>query len=299
MLKIRDFNSTVPIKLIKSIFVNLIKIRTFLQSVNKLHEIVEKEKPDIVINFYDFLAGLYFLIKRPKAKHVAIAHQMFLEHSQFTFPKGRPYDSTSLKIGNQFAAFGATKKLALSFKEYGDEEKKKIFVVPPLLRDEIKEQSPTQESHFLVYMVNSGYAEQVRKFHAKHPDIPIHCFWDKKGEPEILQETENLTFHQLNDKKFISMMASCRGYLTTAGFESVCEAMYLGKPVLMVPVSGHYEQKCNAKDAENAGAGISSEIFDLESLLSYLPEYESVQEKFNSWCDQTESKFLTNLTDVN
>lgn len=31
-----------------------------------------------------------------------------------------------------------------------------------------------------------------------------------------------------------------------AGFESVCEAMYLGKPLLMVPA--HIEQDCNISD---------------------------------------------------
>lgn len=50
-------------------------------------------------------------------------------------------------------------------------------------------------------------------------------------------------------------MAGCRAYATTAGFESICEAMYLGKPVLMVPA--HIEQDCNAHDAMRAGAGLS------------------------------------------
>lgn len=52
-------------------------------------------------------------------------------------------------------------------------------------------------------------------------------------------------------------MSSCRAYATTAGFESVCEAMYLGKPLLMVPA--HIEQDCNAYDAARGGAGIISD----------------------------------------
>ena len=46
---------------------------------------------------------------------------------------------------------------------------------------------------------------------------------------------------------FLEYMAGCKGYATTAGFESVCEAMYLQKPVLMVPT--HIKQECNALDA--------------------------------------------------
>ena len=169
-------------------------------------------------------------------------------------------------------------------------------MVPPLLREEIKKQTPTNGDHFLVYMVNHGYSEEVNVFHQKHPDVPIHCFWDKKDEPTELKVDDTLTFHQLDDKKFIQYMASCKGYLTTAGFESVCEAMYLGKPVLMVPVEGHYEQACNALDAKKAGAGVSSKIFDLEILLNYLPEHRDVGEEFKSWCHTTEQTFLKYLT---
>lgn len=49
-------------------------------------------------------------------------------------------------------------------------------------------------------------------------------------------------------------MAGCRAYASTAGFESICEAMYLGKPVLMVPA--HIEQDCNAYECPAAGAGL-------------------------------------------
>ena len=37
---------------------------------------------------------------------------------------------------------------------------------------------------------------------------------------------DTLSFHQLDDVKFLRYMAGCKAYATTAGFESVCEAMY-------------------------------------------------------------------------
>ncbi|MEM9896508.1 MAG: glycosyltransferase family protein, partial [Bacteroidota bacterium] len=128
-----------------------------------------------------------------------------------------------------------------------------------------------------------------------HPDITIHCFWDKKEAPETLKAAENLTFHRLNDKKFLHYLASCRGYLSTAGFESICEAMYLGKPVLMIPVEGHYEQSCNALDATNSGAGIQNDVFDLDVLLNYLPYHQGDTSTFKKWCDQAAPVFLSLL----
>ena len=50
------------------------------------------------------------------------------------------------------------------------------------------------------------------------------------------QRNARLTFHKLHGEKFLRLMASSRGVACTAGFESVSEAAYLGKPLLMVPV---------------------------------------------------------------
>ncbi|MEO9485838.1 MAG: glycosyltransferase family protein [Ekhidna sp.] len=284
------------VNIYKTLTTNLRKYRTFLNSVNQIDTIVKKEKPDAIINFYDFLGGLYFLLKKPKIKHFALAHQFLLNHSTFEFPKGRFYDKSSLLTGNRLAAYGANKILGLSFQEMPDEPSKKLFVVPPLLRDKAKSVQTSEGNHFLVYMVNHGYSEEVKAFHNLHPDIPIHCFWDKKDAPEELEIDKTLTFHQLDDEKFIQLMGSCKGYLTTAGFESVCEAMYMDKPILMVPVKGHYEQACNALDAKKAGAGVSSEVFNLEVLLNYLPQHKDVGDKFRDWCETSNSRFLEMLT---
>jgi len=292
---VTDKNSK-SVSVFKTLFVNLARTKTYLKSINQIEAVVKKEQPDAIINFYDFLVGFYYLFKRPRVRHIALAHQFLLNHSEFEFPKGRFYDRISLLLGNTLAGYKAERLLCLSFQPMENEFKRRLHIVPPLLRKVIKQVEVSQEDHFLVYMVNHGYADQVRAFHEKHPEISIHCFWDKKDAPTELVEGQNLTFHRLDDKKFIRYMSSCRGYLTTAGFESVCEAMYLNKPVLMVPVKGHYEQSCNALDAKKAGAGISSQNFDLELLLDYLPNHEEVGEEFRDWCGKTTQLFIEKLT---
>ena len=75
---------------------------------------------------------------------------------------------------------------------------------------------------------------------------------------------------------FLRQMAGCKAYASTAGFESICEAMYLGKPIMMVPA--HIEQDCNAYDASLSGAGIVSNDFELERLLEFAETYEPRRE---------------------
>lgn len=284
------------VKPLKTIVYSLLRSKVYKKSIDTIDKMVKEDDPDVIINFYEFLGGLYNFSRRPKAKMVCIAHQFLMAHPEFDFPNGRLLDRLSLRMGNRVARLGADKILALSFQHFSDMPKKKLFVVPPLIRQEVRDMPTSQDEHFLVYMVNPGYSTDVKRFHDEHPSQPIHCFWDKAGMPKTHVVDETLTFHQLDDQKFIHTMAAAKGYVTTAGFESVCEAMYLGKPVLMVPVQGHYEQACNAIDAQKAGAGIYSDTFDIEKLYEYLPRHQSVAVKFQAWVAQTESQLLKHLT---
>jgi uncharacterized protein (TIGR00661 family) len=166
---------------------------------------------------------------------------------------------------------------------------RRIVVVPPLLRKDVYEATVNDGDYIHGYMLNDTYANEIIRFQANHPGIFVHFFWDKKGVEDKTIINDHLSFYRLNDELFIHFMAGCKAYATTAGFESVCEAMYMGKPVLMIPT--HIEQACNAFEASLAGAGIVSDEFDLELLLEYIPNYEK-QAGFRDWVQQAQWHIL-------
>jgi hypothetical protein len=46
------------------------------------------------------------------------------------------------------------------------------------------------------------------------------------------------------------------GVVTSAGFETCAEAMYLGKKLLVIPIRNQYEQACNAAALEQLGVHV-------------------------------------------
>jgi hypothetical protein len=71
----------------------------------------------------------------------------------------------------------------------------------------------------------------------------------------------------------------------------VCEAMYLGKPVVMVPIAGQYEQACNALDGEQSGAGKKADFFDFR-LLTSLPLPEAAHTAaYQEWAESWPTEF--------
>jgi len=282
----------------KTIWTNLLKANVFFRSMKFIDEKIKSAKPDVVINFYDLLGGLYAFLHKPKNyKYIVVGHQYLLNHPDFVFPKGFLIDKILISINSKIIASFAYKKLALSFRPMNNVVRKKLYVVPPLLRSEIKNLNVENKGYILGYILNAGYADEIQKWHTIHQQYELHFFWDKKDAPEDLQIDSNLWFHKINDTKFLDMMSKCGAYCSTAGFESICEAMYLGKPIMMVPSYGHFEQSCNALDATLAGAGIQNKVFNLDPFIEYIPRHKDISVQFRRWADSAHNLFLKLLTE--
>ena len=286
------------IRLFASILHNLKFVRRFVKSLKFIHSKNKEFEPDVMLNFYDFLGGFYFRFFRTNVRHVCIGHQFLSDHPDFPFASNHQIDKFLFRRNNGLTSQKAWKKLALSFRPYDPIKFQNTVVTPPLLREEIKSLKPEAHDYILGYMVNDGYGDDIIEWHKKNPSVIIHAFWDRKGVPEQYSPNPNLTFHQLSAKKFMSKMENCKGFISTAGFESICEAMYLGKPVMMIPVEGQYEQSCNAIDAEIAGAGISSSNWEMQRFIDYIPEYSPVSQYFQKWANSAEEIFLKELTEL-
>jgi len=267
-----------------SVLYNLLRLPAFIRSVLFIRKRIKESKADVVVNFYELLTGMTYLFFRPQARQICIGHQYLFLHKDFRFPKANPVALALLRLFTRLTAIGAERKLALSFTRMCDDERHGVSVVPPLLRKEVLKLKPSVGGYIHGYMVNSGFASQVSAWHAARPDVPLMFFWDKKGMTREVEVDATLRYHPLDDKAFLTQMAGCRAYASTAGFESICEAMYLGKPVLMVPA--HIEQECNAFDAMRAGAGVVSADFSLDRLLDFSATFKP-DEKFKSWADNT------------
>lgn len=285
------------VRVIASVFYNMKYLNHYRKSMKRIHEVVVGTKADALISFYDFLGGFYNFFYRKPVRFFVVGHQFLTDHPDFPFAGSSLIDKRLFLINNYLNSLGVYKKIALSFRPYQPERIKKTMVTPPLLRKEIFNYQPIKEDFLLGYMVNEGYSREIIDWHQENPEVTIHCFWDKKDEPETKKIGDNLFFHQLNAGKFLDLMSRCKGLMTTAGFESICEAMLLGKPVLMVPVSGQYEQACNAIDADKAGAGIHDHYFNISRFLKFMMEFNERSAESKKWFSRASEMILRELTD--
>jgi len=282
------------IKIWKTIISNLTprKLKKYYNSTEFIHERIKKCKPDVVINFYDMLAGWTHFIHRETVPFISIGHTFLIEYPDYAIKSKKKYEQLLLRLNNSFCSMGSIKTLALSFYPMQKYRRGNLIAVPPLLREEIKMLKPFNGEFILGYMVRNGYLNEVKQWHKKNKHVELHIFSDKT-EMEL---GLNFALHKIDDELFLYYMEKCSGYITTAGFESICEAMYLGKPVLMVPT--HFEQEINAADAVLAGAGIVSTSYDIEKLLEYIESAPAKSDTFKKWVDTAEEIIIYQLTSL-
>jgi uncharacterized protein (TIGR00661 family) len=277
-----------------SIWKNLGLAGRFIKSLHIIEKQLIKWDAELVINFYEPLMGLYSFLGFKKIPMVAIAHQYVYLHKAFQFPKAGAMQRRALTTFTKITSAGALMKLAISlYPMVGKVEG--IEIVPPLLRSQLFALQPRQGDYYLVYLLNTGYIDEILDFHRKYPKVKLHCFTDRKEVRDEMVIDDTLTFHQLSDEKFLRLMAGARGLVSTAGFESIAEAMYLGKPCLMVPVQGHWEQMSNALDAVKIGAGIHDTRFNIERLVGHMELTPKDYSGYRAWVDSSEERIMKAL----
>jgi len=171
----------------------------------------------------------------------------------------------------RLTASGAHTKVALSFRPLPPHEPERLVVAPPLLRPELAGTRPHDGGYLLTYALNPGYGDLVADWQRRNPSVTVHCYVDGGRNALRAASGDGFHAHHLSADAFLAHLAGCRAYVGTAGFESVCEALWLGKPALLVPTEGQHEQALNAWDAARAGAAAVGTYADLDGFWADPP----------------------------
>jgi uncharacterized protein (TIGR00661 family) len=268
----------------------------YRQSLATLGHTIERAQPDLILNFLEPLMGVFNVLCPHAIPVVSVGHHFMLGHPECV--ASRRFALQQWIMRQYVRAAGArSTRLALSFYPAASLPERRLVVCPPLLRRELFDLPQDMPGRFLLaYVLNQGYAADIREWHAAHPEVEVHCFCEKSGVEPVWQYDATLSFHQLDGTKFLRMMSESRGVACTAGFELPSEAAWLGKPLLVVPVENHVEQHLNALDAEKAGLAVATSRFDLTPLLHR--QVAGNRASYRAWVRRAGAVFLSAIEEA-
>lgn len=158
---------------------------------------------------------------------------------------------------------------------FGETTRARTFLFPPILRREVRELEVTpaeRGEHVLVYFTR-GY----ESFQALLPRFPRERFVVYGTGREGSEG--NLVLRAPSQAGFLRDLAGSRAVVATAGFTLMTEAMFLGKPVLALPMGGQFEQELNAHLLAELGYGINGREAREETLAAFLYRLPELRER--------------------
>ena len=87
----------------------------------------------------------------------------------------------------------------------------------------------------------------------------------------------HLEFMPFSDAGFVEDLRSAKAVIASAGFSLIGEALHLGKPMLVVPLAGQFEQLMNGRYLAKEGYGDWVERLSasgLRQFIARIPDYE-------------------------
>lgn len=195
------------------------------------------EKYDLVLNDFESITAMACAQK--KIHSVNFGHQASFMSDLSPRPNQKSWLGEWLL--KNYAR--ASSYVGLHFQRYDN------FILPPVIKKEIIEAEPADKGFIAVYL--PSYCEKVltKFFHT----LTDFCFRIFSHDVDEIKRNRNITFLPVDKKFFNESLINCTGIITGAGFETPAEALKLGKKLMVIPITGHYEQQCNAAALEKIG----------------------------------------------
>jgi len=144
---------------------------------------------------------------------------------------------------------------------------------PPAFRPEILAAKPERGDHLVVYQTSTSNQELPAILARSGVECRIYGLRrDLAGD----QREGNLVYRPFSEQTFVDDLRTARAVVSGGSFTLMSEAVFLGKPMLSVPVQRQFEQIMNARWLQRLGYGMEGDRITtarLGEFLERVPDY--------------------------
>jgi uncharacterized protein (TIGR00661 family) len=236
------------------------------QNIRTYFELVENFSPDVVIS--DFESFSYLFARRHALPVISVDNIQIVNRCthdpQLLLGHEGNFELIRSVVKGKLP--GAFHYLISSF-FYPPVRKARTTLTPSILRPEILAARPEPGDHLLVYQTATGNTALIEQLKAL--GIPCRVYGYRRDLTADVADGQ-LLLRPFSEPGFIEDLRTARAVVGGGGYTLMSEAVYLGKPMLSVPVGGQFEQVLNALYLQHLGYGASARALDSEVLGGFL-----------------------------
>jgi uncharacterized protein (TIGR00661 family) len=246
-------------------------------SVRTWMEAVDEWAPDVVVTDFEPLSGIYARWSRTPLVCVDNIHMIDRCHHDEAIVEGAREDFRIARAVTRAMVPTAGDYVITTFFQ-PPLLRGRTSLVPPIVRPAIVEATPTRGDHLVVY---SGGSEELIDV-LRATGVPCRLYGMRDG-PLVGTTDGAIQFCARSVDGFLEDLVTARGVVTGGGFSLLSEAVYLGKPVLSVPLRGQFEQLMNARYLEREGFGICAPTVDPATMTAFLDGLDGYHETLEAY----------------
>lgn len=221
------------------------------ETVGQLADAFRDYRADLLIT--DFEAFSPKAARRIGLPTLSFNHQQIVTETQYELPARYWFNAALTAFAIRLIAPSAPEHVLItSFFFPPVKDPARTTLVPPIIRPAVQALTPSRGEHVLVYYNDTDGAGHVLET-LRQVDAPFVVYnFDAPDDPAAFP---NIRFKEPSLDGFLEDLATSRAVVCTAGFTLTSEALFLGKPLLVVPNRGVFEQTINALFLEREGLG--------------------------------------------
>lgn len=231
------------------------------------------KKYDLIL--CDFEPVTAWACKLRKVECIGVSHQNAVLHPDAPMPASK--DRMGAFILKHYAP--ANPKYGFHFRSLDE------YNFTPIIRPSIRKAIIKNKGHYTVYL--PAYSdEEIIEALSVFKTIKWEVF-SKHSHKEY--QVGNIYIRPVSLKKFTISFTNCTGILSTAGFETPAEAIFMGKKLCVIPMKNQYEQACNAAFLKSMGIVVLKELRgNADQIELWLKQKESL---YLNYPDETKGIF--------
>ena len=202
------------------------------------------ERYDLVLN--DFEPVSAWAAKRKGVRCVALSHQSALRSGNVPgTDKNAPLGKAVIR---HYAP--ADSHYGFHFDRYDD------GIYTPIIRNDVRSREPVNHGHYTVYLPAYGDRHLIGIL-SEIQGVDWQVF---SKHARSAYQYRNVSISPIHGERFTRSLVTSEGILCGAGFETPSEALYLGKKLMVIPMSNQYEQYCNAMALKKFGIPVLQKL---------------------------------------
>ena len=173
---------------------------------------------------------------------------------------------------------------------YPSVKRNNVILTSPVVRDEVRRLTPSVGNHILVYHTSKDCLSLLKELKGLKEECRIYGFGKQPS-------TKYMKYFAFSKSQFLEDLASAKAVITGGGFSLISESLYLKKPLLSLPLQGHYEQLTNAFYIQKSKFGEWMHVASKEVVVDFLlkrPFYEHYLQKYE-FDSEEYTKTITSL----